>query len=158
MTYCDSSFLTSLYVTTDVFNPQARKETARFTKAIPYTLLNEIELLNVLHRGIGAGSLDQTSHDAIIREIDADEAEGLLKRAALNQIKLYDKARELSKKHTPSLACRSLDILQVASALILGAGKFASFDHRQRLLAGVVGLLLVPSTVPKQRRNPSQIL
>jgi len=35
MTYCDSSFLTSLYVTTDVFNPQARKETARFTEAIP---------------------------------------------------------------------------------------------------------------------------
>ena len=61
MTYCDSSFLTSLYVTTDVFNPQARQETARFTKAIPYTLLHEIELLNVLHRGIGTGSLDQTS-------------------------------------------------------------------------------------------------
>ncbi len=35
MTYCDSSFLASLYVSTDVFNPQARKEAAKFTSAIP---------------------------------------------------------------------------------------------------------------------------
>ena len=31
MTYCDSSFLASLYVPTDAFNPQARKEAAKFT-------------------------------------------------------------------------------------------------------------------------------
>ncbi len=147
MTYCDSSFLASLYVTTDVFNPQARKEAAKFTSAIPYTLLNELELLNALRRGLGDGSLDQAAHDAVIRDIDADEADVLLERAALNQIKLYEKARELSKKHTPALACRSLDILHVASAVVLGAQKFASFDHRQRKLAAAVGLPLVPLTI-----------
>lgn len=148
MTYCDSSFLTSLYVTTDLFNPHARKEASKFTHAIPYTLLNEIEVLNVLHRALGTRALDQTSHDAIIREIDADEASGLLERASLNQIKLYQKARELSKKYTPVLACRSLDILHVASALILGGKKFASFDNRQRQLADKVGLRLIPPMLP----------
>ena len=147
MTYCDSSFLASLYVTSDVFNPQARKEAAKFACAIPYTLLNELELLNALRRGLGDGSLDQTAHDAVIRDIDADEADFLLERAALNQIKLYEKARELSKKHTPALACRSLDILHVASAVVLGAQKFASFDHRQRKLAAAIGLPLVPLTI-----------
>ena len=147
MTYCDSSFLASLYVTSDVFNPQARKEASKFTRAIPYTLLNELELLNALRRGLGDGSLDQSAHDAVIRDIDADEADVLLKRADLNQIKLYEKARELSKKHTPALACRSLDILHVASAVVLGAKKFASFDHRQRKLAAAIGLPLVPLTV-----------
>jgi hypothetical protein len=149
MTYCDSSFLASLYVTTDVFNPQARKEASKFTSAIPYTLLNELELLNALRRGMGDGSLDHASHDAIIREIDADEADNLLERAALNQIKLYEKARELSKKHTPALACRSLDILHVAAALVLGAKKFSSFDHRQRKLAAAVELPLVPSSISR---------
>lgn len=149
MTYCDSSFLASLYVTSDVFNPLARKEAAKFTSAIPYTLLNELELLNALRRGLGDGSLDQAAHDSVIRDIDADEADALLERAALNQIKLYEKARDLSKKHTPALACRSLDILHVASALILGAKKFASFDHRQRKLAVAVGLPLVPSSISK---------
>jgi len=149
MTYCDSSFLASLYVITDVFNPQARKEASKFTKAIPYTLLNELELLNALRRGLGDNSLDQAAHDAIVRAIDEDEADALLERTALNQIKLYEKARELSKKHTPALACRSLDILHVASAVVLGAKKFASFDHRQRKLASAAGLPLVPPSISK---------
>ena len=149
MTYCDSSFLASLYVPTDVFNPRARKEASKFTSAIPYTLLNELELLNALRRGLGNASLDQVSHDAIIRDLGADEADGLLKRTDLNQIKLYGMARDLSRKHTPALACRSLDILHVASALVLGAGKFASFDHRQRKLAAAVNLSLLPIFFPK---------
>jgi len=149
MTYCDSSFLTSLFVATDVFNPAARKEAAKFMLAIPYTLLNELELLNALRRGLGDGSLDGASHDAILRDIKTDEADGLLERVPLNQIKLYEKALDLSKKHTPTLACRSLDILHVASALVLGARKFASFDRRQRKLAAAVSLPLLPSSLPK---------
>lgn len=150
MIYCDSSFLVSLYVTTDVFNAQARKEAAKFARAVPYTLLNELEVLNAIRRGLGDGTLDQPSHDAIVREIEADEADALLERASLNQIKLYEKALELSKKHTPALACRSLDILHVASALVLRAEKFASFDIRQRRLADAVNLPLVPPSIPKQ--------
>jgi len=149
MTYCDSSFLTSLYVSSDIFHPQARKAASQFTIPIPYTLLNELEFMNVLQRGLGTDSLDQATHDFILREIAADEASGLLKRTSLNQIKLYEKAGFLSKKHTPSLACRALDILHVASALILGAKRFASFDRRQRKLAQAVDLVLVPHTLPK---------
>ena len=59
------------------------------------------------------------------------------------------KARELSKKHTSALACRSLAILYVASALVLGAKKFASFDHRQRKLVAAVSLPLVPLSIAK---------
>lgn len=148
MTYCDSSFLAALYVVTDVFNRQARKEASKFTSAIPYTLLNELEVLNALRRGLGANLISQASHDAIVREIAADEADGLLERAYLNQIKLYETARELSKKYTLTLACRSLDILHVASAIILGSGKFASFDLRQRKLVKAAGLSIVPQHLP----------
>ena len=147
MTYCDSSFLTALYITPDTFNSQAHREAAKFTGTIPYTLLNELELLNTLRRVLGNRSIDQTLHDAIIREIETDKADGLLHNAELNQIKLYEKARELSRKHTSSLACRSLDILHVASALVLGAKKFASFDNRQRKLASTVSLTVLPSQV-----------
>lgn len=149
MIYCDSSFLVSLYVTTDVFNAQARKEAAKFARAVPYTLLNELEVLNAIRRGLGDGSLDRPSHDAVIREIETDEADALLERTSLNQIKLYEKALELSQKHTPALACRSLDILHVASALVLRAQKFASFDIRQRRLANAANLPLVPLSLPK---------
>ena len=145
MTYCDSSFLTALYIAPDTFNPQACREAAKFTSAIPYTLLNDLELLNALRRVLGNHSIDQTLHDTILREIETDKADGLLQHADLNQIKLYEKARELSRKHTPALACRSLDIRHVAAALVLGAKKFASFDLRQRKLAETVNLALLPA-------------
>jgi predicted nucleic acid-binding protein len=148
MTYCDSSFLASLYVTSDVFNPQARKEASKFTSAIPYTLLNELELLNALQRGLGDRSLTQAAHDAVIREPATDEGDGLLERTSLNQIKLYEKARELSRKHTSTLACRCLDILHVAAAVVLGNERFASFDLRQRKLAEAAGLILLPRSLP----------
>ncbi len=147
MTYCDSSFLSALYIPPDTFHSLARQEAVKFEGAIPYTLLNELELLNTLRRLLSHHLIDQTRHDTIIREIETDQADGLLLPTALNQIKLYEKARELSKKHTLSLACRSLDILHVASALILGAKKFASFDLRQRKLAVAVNLALIPSRI-----------
>ncbi len=156
MTYCDSSFLVSLYVTTDAFNPLARKEAAGFTSMIPYTLLNELEFMNSIRRGLGDGSIDQSEHDAIVREIAGDEADGLIERVSLNQIKLYERALDLSRKHTRTLACRSLDILHVASAIILGARRFASFDIRQRRLAEAVGLALAPPSIPKANQRPSK--
>jgi hypothetical protein len=72
------------------------------------------------------------------RPIAADETSGIL--AGLNQGTRYTKARELSKRHTCSMSCRSLDILHVAAALILCSKFFASFDERQRKLAAVEGM------------------
>jgi predicted nucleic acid-binding protein len=148
MTYCDTSFLASLYVSTDALNPQARKEAAKFSSAIPYTLLNELELINALQRRLH--SLTQAAHAAVMHEIAKDEADGLLERISLNQIKLYEKARELSRKHASALPCRCLDLLHVAAASVLGAERFASFDPWQRKLAGAAGLTVVPRSIPSQ--------
>jgi predicted nucleic acid-binding protein len=61
-------------------------------------------------------------------------------RAALNT------TGELSRKHTPKLGCRSLDVLHVASAIELNLRYFVTFDLRQQQLAKAVGLkLIVPS-------------
>lgn len=149
MIYCDTSFLTSLYVDGDAFHSTARREAARFTEAIPYTNLSELEFRNALHRSLGDGSLDSSGHDAIVRDVNRDEADGLIERVTLNQIKLYERALMLSRKHTPAIGCRSLDILHVAAAVVLGASKFASFDERQRRLAHTVGLTLIPSVLRK---------
>jgi hypothetical protein len=49
-------------------------------------------------------------------------------------------ANELSRLHTPSIGCRSLDILQVAIAVLLKVDQFLTFDQRQRKLALAAGL------------------
>jgi hypothetical protein len=52
----------------------------------------------------------------------------------------WEEARRISLAHTPTIGARSLDILQVAAALTLGAPVFLTFDRVQRKLAAAVGL------------------
>ena len=43
-----------------------------------------------------------------------------------------------------TLGCRTLDIIHVAAALVLGAKEFVTFDARQGALAKKVGLTVRP--------------
>jgi predicted nucleic acid-binding protein len=52
----------------------------------------------------------------------------------------WEAAQRLSRKHTAELGCRSLDILQVATALVLKAEAFLTFDRVQASLARAEGL------------------
>jgi predicted nucleic acid-binding protein len=144
MIFCDSSFLASLFVESDKLHKSASKIAQKFTEPMPYTLLGELELLNALRRGLAEKALDVSAHDATIRRINDDEVAGFLERRILNQIQHYEKARQLSKKFTGQLFCRSLDLLQVASALVLGAETFVTFDKKQAKLATATGLQVVP--------------
>jgi len=144
MICCDTSFLLALYVESDRFYPQANKIAARFKEPFALTLLLELELQNGIRRTLAAGSISQQEHDAIFRQIEEDESDDILRRYLLDSTEHYAKARELSKRYTPHLSCRSLDILHVAGALLLKAEEFASFDERQRQLAEKVGLKLLP--------------
>ena len=54
-----------------------------------------------------------------------------------------NRARDVSREHTPRLGCRSLDVLHVASAMELELKGFLTFDSRQRQLAHAVGLKVV---------------
>jgi len=147
MTYCDSSFLIALFVDLDEFHAQAVKAAQKFAEAIPYPLLAVLELNNGIRRAVASGKMGRTEHDRVFRQIAADEMSGILARPGLNQGTHYAKARELSKRHTCSMSCRNLDILHVAAALILGSKSFASFDEKQRKLAAVEGLLLIPQNI-----------
>lgn len=150
MMYCDTSFLLALYVRRDFFNPPALKAAAKLTDPIPYTLLGELELLNGIHRILAARIVSRSEHDTILRQIGQDEADGFFVRSPINQGDHFAKARELSRRHTPTLSCRSVDILHVAAALLVGATRFASFDSKQRTLANAAGLRPTPDVVPSQ--------
>jgi len=48
-------------------------------------------------------------------------------------------AERLSALHSETLGTRSLDVLHVASALVLGRNEFLTFDNRQGALARAGG-------------------
>ena len=146
LVYCDTSFLVSLLVAGDLNHAAARKVAAKFTEAIPYTLWCELEFTHTMRRAEVLRQISMAGHDAIMRRMADDEAQGFLMRPALNHALNHAKARELSKRHTAAIpALRSADIFHVASALLLGSGAFASFDRRQRELADAEGLTLLPA-------------
>ncbi|MFZ4775656.1 MAG: type II toxin-antitoxin system VapC family toxin [Terrimicrobiaceae bacterium] len=149
MTYCDSSFLLALLLPGDFFHRYAAPLAARFTESLPYILLSELEVSNTIRRALREGAITRAEHDAAFRQIEADLSNGILARRDIPQSEHYRKARELSKRHTPEIPARSLDILQTAAALLIGVDSLHSFDQHQRQLASAVGLKVFPHAMPK---------
>jgi predicted nucleic acid-binding protein len=148
--YCDTSFLLALYVENDFFHVRASRTAARFRAPIPLTLLVELEMVNGIRRCLAAKIIRAQEHDAIFRQLAEDEAHGIFFRPPLQSAEHFARARELSRKFTPEISARSLDILHVAAALVLKASELASFDEKQRLLARKAGLKVIPANIDKK--------
>ncbi len=144
MIYGDTSFLLALYHEADRHHAEARKLAARLRQPIALTLLGELELINGLGRGLATKTINPAQHSSMLRQLERDEADGFLVRTPLHDLDLYARARQLSRKLTPELSARSLDILHVASAQALRTTRFLSFDRKQRVLAEEVGLQVLP--------------
>jgi predicted nucleic acid-binding protein len=153
MTFCDSSFLLALLLPGDFFHTPAAAVASRFRESIPFTPLAELEVTNTLRRALRERVITRMEHDAAFRQIEADLADGILRWSDAPQSELYRIARELSRRHTPEIAARSLDILQTASAFVIGAGTLCSFDERQRRLAAAAGLKVLPRSMPGEARG-----
>ena len=144
MTYADSGFVVSLYLTTEGTSAQARKEVKRTSKPILLSPLSLLEIRNALNFGINRGEIASEQRDAVLSEIDAQIKKGFFRLVDASQNSIYAKARELSNKHTPEFATRSLDLMHLAAALLSEAHSFLTFDKRQAKAATAEGLGVKP--------------
>lgn len=67
----------------------------------------------------------------------------ILKRPELNWTDVFRKADELSKRFSSRFGSRSLDLLHVASSLLIPSRRFLTFDDRQAVIAKKAGLHIV---------------
>ena len=144
MTYADSGFVVSLYLTTEGTSAQARKEVKRASKPILLSPLSLLEIRNALNFGIHRGVITSEQRDAVISEIEAQIEKGFFRLVDVSQSSIYSKAQELSNKHTSAIATRSLDLLHLAAALLSGSQTFLTFDKRQAKAAAAEGLVVKP--------------
>ena len=144
MTYADSGFVVSLYLTTEGTSAQARKEVKRTSKPILLSPLSLLEIRNALNFGINRGEITNDQRDAVLAEIDAQIEKGFFRLVDASNSSIYAKALELSNKHTPTFATRSLDLLHLAAAMLSKAGTFLTFDKRQVKAAAAEGLAVKP--------------
>ena len=137
--YADTSFLVSLYV----LDGNSALAAARMKRAaLPLSLspLGEIEITNAFQLRLFRKELDLSKVKAAQNLFREDMANGIFVLRPLTSA-VFDEARRLAEKHTRRLGTRSLDVLHIATALVLRAETFYTFDEKQRKLAKAEGLL-----------------
>ena len=115
---------------------------ARKRGALLLTLHGRSELVNSICLGIFREDIDRSAGEAALADLDEDLAAGRLILADVPWRRVFERAEALSRAHTPKLGTRTLDVLHVASALVLGCRQLVTYDERQALLARAAGLRL----------------
>ncbi len=138
--YADTSFLVSLYLP-DVHSPAAWAA-MKSRPSLFFTPLHELELVNAIQLAVFRKLISRTQAKSVLRDFELDR--GGVYALTPMPIESYARAEQLARRHTSVLGTRSLDVLQVATALVLKPDVFFTFDDRQRRLAKVERLRVLP--------------
>ena len=139
--YADTSFLVSLYIL-DANSEAAAARMARARLPVFMTQVGELELSNALSLRLFRKELVPSQVKAARALMAADLDQRVIQVAPLSGV-MFERAKQISRKWTPRLGTRSLDVLHVASALLLKANAFYTFDRAQGKLAAAVGLTVM---------------
>jgi predicted nucleic acid-binding protein len=141
-TYADTSFLFSLYAT-DANSTKADAWRQANPAPLPFTAFHRLELRNALSLALFQQRLTAGEIQAAWQEVENDFAAGLLVGRVGLWHRVLVEAETSALNHTPTVGCRTLDVLHVATAKLIGTTEFCTFDTRQSSLAGRAGLVAV---------------
>ena len=141
--YADSSFLVSLFVT-DANSAAAKNYLLRNPEPVSFTTFSKSEAQHAIRTLVFQKDIDFGEMTRALLQFEHDEVDGFLHPATLEYGVVFEKANQLSHRDAFEIGVRYLDILHVASALLLKAQRFLTFDARQAKLAKAVGLTVKP--------------
>lgn len=104
------------------------------------TRFGRAEIVNSIHLAVHRGDVDLEAARTAMEKFDDDVREGRIVLIDALWRRTLDLTAELSAVHTSTLGTRTLDVLHVASAVVLEATHFVSYDSRQISLARAAGL------------------
>lgn len=142
--YADTSFFFSLHVQQVHSAAAAAHVVAAGPEPLSMTTLGRFELFNAIRLFAFRKQIDPKMAAAGLQTIEQDLASGVIVIARCDWTAVHAEAERLSAKHTLTGGHRGMDTLHVASALILKATEFRSFDANQRELAEAEGLSVKP--------------
>ena len=141
-TYVDPSALLKLYI--HELESAAMSAWRRRTRgSLPVTRHGRLELVNGICLAAFRKAISAGARADALASLDEDFAVGRYVLADVLWRATLRRAAELSREHTATLGCRTLDVLHVATALELGLRSFVTFDRRQQALARATGLRVV---------------
>lgn len=98
-----------------------------------------MEVENAIYQRLFRRDLTAAEAKAAIAAFRRDIADSVFELKPFSP-EMFRTALSISSRHTPSLEARSLDVLHVAAAVVLGADEFITFDRNQAKLASAQGL------------------
>jgi hypothetical protein len=137
--YPDTSFLVALYVD-EGSSEEAREYMYRNSEALAFTPFHRLEIRTALRLRVFRNDSTASELKTAFHHIDEYLLEGILQHTPLNWSEALREAERLGEAHLTELGVRSGDLLHVASAVVLGAREFVTFDQRQTALARRAGL------------------
>ncbi len=149
MHYADSSFLVSL-VSSDSGTDAARDELRAMGRpTLCFCDLHEMEVRNTLRAiefvdvanspASKLAEIKKQRHRAEARLNHMLRGAGV-RRVSPDAVKLLEQFEKLSSAHTAKLGTRTLDVIHVATAILLKCKDFITCDIRQAALAKAAGL------------------
>jgi hypothetical protein len=113
---------------------------AHTAPALFYTPFHRLELRTAIRLRAFRQKLPLNDMRSALRDLDADVADGILQHTPLVWADALREAERLGEAHATEIGTRSGDLLHVASAVVLGAREFVTFDLRQSEMAKRAGL------------------
>jgi predicted nucleic acid-binding protein len=141
--YFDSAIIVKLYVSEST-SPDAIRLVGACQAPYCLTEWQALEVRNAIRLKAFRAEITQSEMNQSIAAFEQDISTGRWQRPAYTVPAVEHKAEELSAGFTAKLGCRTLDILHVAAAMVLGAKVFVTFDARQAAAAKRAGIVVVP--------------
>jgi predicted nucleic acid-binding protein len=104
------------------------------------TSLGELEFANALALRVFRKELSSSESASVFAHFRKDILDGIFRVSPVPQ-GAFERAIQLSQKHSSRIGARTLDVLHVAAAIALRARLFYTFDHSQAELARAANLL-----------------
>lgn len=121
-------------------SPAALRLRARFVPPAVLTHLHRVELATAWHLKVFRRELDLATVGHALVDLESDIEAGVWGAPEYDLADVHSRAEILARKHAATLGARTLDILHVAAAVLVGARNFVTGDRRQASLAAAAGL------------------
>jgi predicted nucleic acid-binding protein len=136
--YFDTGALVKLYIVESGSHFVQKK--AQEAKAIPLNPLQDTELRNAILAAGGRQTIDQGAVRQTLANLDEDIRQGFFCSETPDWPWIWQRANLLARQYTPTLLCRTLDILHVAAAEFSAVDEVVTGDLRQYRLCQAVDL------------------
>jgi predicted nucleic acid-binding protein len=137
--YPDTSFLVPLYVEEEQTG-LVEQFLGRATSSLAFTPFHRLEVRTALRGRVFRQEITPSELRSALQLNNRHLLEGILQHTPLPWNAILREAERLGEAHLATTGVRSGDLLHVASAVVLEARDFLTFDQRQKKLARLAGL------------------